>query len=146
MTAEELLELTDVSVDYGNARALFGVSLTVTTGKAVAVLGSNGAGKSTLARAIAGVTKVSAGSIHFDDIDITAAPAYKVARAGLALVPEGRGVFPGLSVEDNLRSRCGEPPTPTRRSSGPTPSSRSWATAASSGLAPSRAASNRCWP
>lgn len=103
MIPDDLLQLTDVSVDYGNARALFGVSLSVPAGTALAVLGSNGAGKSTLAKAVSGSVEVSGGSIRFDGNDITDEPAYKIARAGLAHVPEGRGIFPGLSVEDNLR-------------------------------------------
>ena len=103
MSADDLLEVSDLRVDYGNARALFGVSFSVPAGSALAVLGSNGAGKSTLAKAISGAVAPAGGSIRFDGRDITGDPAYKVARAGLAHVPEGRGIFPGLSVEDNLR-------------------------------------------
>lgn len=98
-----LLKVEDLRVAYGGAQALFGVSLEVARGSAVAVLGANGAGKSTLARALSGVVKPSGGSILFDGRDITKLGAHRIARLGLAHVPEGRGIFRGLTVEDNLR-------------------------------------------
>lgn len=102
-TGVPLLKVEDLQVNYGNARALFGISLEVQRGSVVAVLGSNGAGKSTLARALSGVVKPSGGSIIFDDQDITGLSAHRIARLGLTHVPEGRGIFPGLTVEENLR-------------------------------------------
>jgi branched-chain amino acid transport system ATP-binding protein len=98
-----LLEVDELSVAYGDARAVFGVSLEVGAGKALAVLGANGAGKSSIARAICGLTKPSGGSIRFDGVEITNAGPPRISRLGLAYLPEGRGIFPGLSVHDNLR-------------------------------------------
>lgn len=98
-----LLEVRDLHAGYGTARILTGVDLTVRTGEIVAVLGSNGAGKSTLARTLCGLVPVTAGSITFKGVDVTRASAQEMARAGLAYLPEGRGVFPGLSVADNLQ-------------------------------------------
>lgn len=104
MSEQALLQVDGLTVDYGNARALFGVSLQIERGSATAILGSNGAGKSSFARAISGVVTPSGGSVVFDGHDISRAPAHRIARLGLAHVPEGRGIFPGLSVEDNLRA------------------------------------------
>jgi branched-chain amino acid transport system ATP-binding protein len=101
-TQAPLLEVTDVQVAYGEARALFGVSLTVPRGSVTAVLGANGAGKSSLASAIAGVVKPSGGRVVFDGHDITGKSSHTVARMGLAYVPESRNLFPHLTVKDNL--------------------------------------------
>ena len=89
---------------YGEARALFGVSFALHAGRSLAVLGANGAGKSSLAAALAGTIAPASGRIAFDGQDITDWPVHKVSRAGVAYVPEGRGIFPHLSVIDNLRS------------------------------------------
>jgi branched-chain amino acid transport system ATP-binding protein len=98
-----LLSVSHVDVSYGDARALFDVSLEVASGEALAVLGANGAGKSSLAAAIGGAVPVAAGRIELDGVDVTGWPAHRMSRAGLAYVPEGRGIFPHLSVLDNLR-------------------------------------------
>ena len=105
MTTPPLLEAEGVHVHYGHARALSGVSFAVAPSSALAVLGANGAGKTTLARLLAGFVKPSTGSVVFDGHDLTALSPYRVARLGIAWVPEGRGIFPGLSVQDNLRAR-----------------------------------------
>ena len=97
-----LLEVTDVEVAYGEARALFGVSLTVAKGSVTAILGANGAGKSSLASAIAGVVHPRAGRVVFDGHDITGKSSHAIAKLGLAYVPESRNLFPHLSVKDNL--------------------------------------------
>jgi branched-chain amino acid transport system ATP-binding protein len=97
-----ILELDEVSAAYGPYRALFGVSFSVGRGAAVALLGPNGAGKSTVARVASGLVPVSSGSVRVDGRDVTGEPAWRIARAGLAHVPEGRGVFDSLSVEENL--------------------------------------------
>jgi branched-chain amino acid transport system ATP-binding protein len=102
MTAP-ILEVRDLEVCYGTSQALFGVSLSVQPGTVVAVLGANGAGKSTLARAISGLVAPSAGRVTFDGDDITRRPAHRIRRLGLTYIPEGRGIFPRLSVVDNLR-------------------------------------------
>lgn len=101
-TTAPLLRVSDLEVAYGEARALFGVSLDVPRGSAVAVLGANGAGKSSLASAIAGVVRPSAGRVEFDGRDVTGKPAHAVCKLGLAYVPESRNIFPHLSVRDNL--------------------------------------------
>jgi branched-chain amino acid transport system ATP-binding protein len=97
-----LLEVTDLEVAYGEARALFGVSFVVRAGSVATVLGANGAGKSSLAAAIAGVVKPRAGRVEFDGQDITGKSSHAIAKLGLAFVPESRNLFPHLSVKDNL--------------------------------------------
>jgi ABC-type branched-subunit amino acid transport system ATPase component len=97
------LTAQSLSVRYGDAIALSNVSLRVGHGKALAVLGANGAGKSTLARALSGLVPISAGKVVFDGEKIDGWPAYRIRRAGLVHLPEGRGVFRGLTVIDNLR-------------------------------------------
>ncbi|HEX3332719.1 MAG TPA: ABC transporter ATP-binding protein [Acidimicrobiales bacterium] len=101
--SEPILEVGGLDVCYGTSQALFGVSLRVEAGSVVAVLGANGAGKSTLARAVSGLVRPSAGRIVFDGRDVTGFPAHRIRRLGLTYIPEGRGIFPGLSVIDNLR-------------------------------------------
>jgi branched-chain amino acid transport system ATP-binding protein len=98
-----LLTVSRLDVSYGDARALFDVSLEVAPGEVLAVLGANGAGKSSLAAAVAGAVPVAAGRIALDGADVTSWPAHRMSRAGVAYVPEGRGIFPHLSVLDNLR-------------------------------------------
>lgn len=100
---DAILEVESLDVAYGDARALFGLSFAIARGSVTALLGPNGAGKSTLARAISGVLRPSAGQVTFDGRETTKWSAHRLARAGLAHVPEGRGIFAGLSVHDNLR-------------------------------------------
>jgi branched-chain amino acid transport system ATP-binding protein len=102
-SVQPLLEVSDLVVDYGKARALHGVSLAVGEGELVAVVGANGAGKSSLARAIAGMVHVAGGSIRFAGQEITHDAAHARARAGIALCHEGRQLFGDLTVEENLR-------------------------------------------
>jgi branched-chain amino acid transport system ATP-binding protein len=97
-----LLEVDRVHAGYGDFQALFDVSLTVETGEAVAVIGANGAGKSTLLKTIAGLLPVRQGQIRFDGEPIDTVPAHDRVRRGIALVPEGRRIFPGLTVSENL--------------------------------------------
>jgi branched-chain amino acid transport system ATP-binding protein len=96
------LEVTDLRVGYDGVPALHGVSLRVAGGQIVALVGGNGNGKSTTLRAIAGLNAADAGSIVFDGRDITALPAYERVPLGLSLVPEGRRLFPRLTVRRNL--------------------------------------------
>jgi branched-chain amino acid transport system ATP-binding protein len=103
MTTDAILEVNGVSVRYGAALALNDIDVSVARGSITAVLGANGAGKTSLARAICGLIPVSTGTVVFDGTDITKWHADKIARAGLMYLPEGRGIFPGLSVQDNLR-------------------------------------------
>jgi len=100
--APALLSVSGVNVYYGAAQALRNVSLEVGRGTVTAILGANGAGKSTLARAISGLIPVSSGAIHFDGSDVTGAPPHQIRRIGLAHLPEGRGIFPNLTVAENL--------------------------------------------
>lgn len=102
MTDAPILELTDVSAEYGPFRSLFGVSLTIRPGAAVALLGANGAGKTTVARVASGLVSASAGSVTVDGTDMTEARTYEFARAGVAHAPEGRSVFATFTVEENL--------------------------------------------
>ncbi len=98
-----MLVVEDLDVSYGSSQALFGVSFGVEAGSLVAVLGANGAGKSTLARTVSGLVHPTSGRVEFDGIDITKKAAHKLSADGLAHVPEGRGIFPGLTVNENLR-------------------------------------------
>ena len=97
-----MLEVAELEVRYGGVRALRQVGLTVRAGEIVALLGPNGAGKTTTLRAISGLVSPSAGSITFDGRRIDRLPPEEVVRRGIAHVPEGRQVFPELSVEENL--------------------------------------------
>jgi branched-chain amino acid transport system ATP-binding protein len=97
-----LLEVDGLDVHYGDFQALFGVRLRVEQGRAMALIGANGAGKTTLLRAIAGALAGSAGRIRYRGTDITGAPPHQRIRRGIAMVPEGRRLFPSLTVEENL--------------------------------------------
>ena len=97
-----LLEVRALTAFYGDFQALFGVSLTVGRGEVVAVIGANGAGKSTLLKSIAGLMPARRDAIALDGAPIGDLPAHKVVARGVALVPEGRRLFPSLSVEENL--------------------------------------------
>ena len=97
-----MLELRDLEVAYGPARALWGVSLTLGAGELLCVVGPNGAGKTTLINAVAGVLRARAGTIAFDGLDITTLAPHRFCAAGIALVPEGRRLFTGMSVRENL--------------------------------------------
>jgi branched-chain amino acid transport system ATP-binding protein len=97
-----LLAVDDLTVAYGAVTAVRGVSLTVADGEIVAALGPNGAGKTTLLRTIAGALKPRGGSVRFDGAPITGLSPEAVLRRGIALVPEGRHIFPKLTVEENL--------------------------------------------
>src|SRR5690242_17615089 len=95
---EALLAVRDLEAFYGDFQALFGVSIEVARGEAVAVIGANGAGKSTLLKSIAGLLRARPDAIVFAGEPIGGMPAYAVASRGIALVPEGRGLFPSLCV------------------------------------------------
>ena len=97
-----LLEIKDMTVAYGRIEALHGISISVEEGELVTLIGANGAGKTTTMRAISGVRPLSRGSIFFDGEDITKMKAYKRVIAGIVQSPEGRGVFPGMTVQENL--------------------------------------------
>jgi branched-chain amino acid transport system ATP-binding protein len=98
-----VLELKDIDAGYAGFQALFGVSMRVDAGEAVGVIGANGAGKTTLLRVISGLLAPTAGAMTMQGVDLVATPAHKIIETGIAHVPESRGLFPRLSVEDNLR-------------------------------------------
>ncbi len=101
-----LLEVRDAFVHYGRIEALHGVSLKVHEGELVTLLGANGAGKTTMMRAISGLRPLTSGSIWFDGRDITGVQAHRRVIDGLIQAPEGRGVFPGMTVLENLEMGC----------------------------------------
>ncbi len=97
------LEVRGLDVRYGPVQVVHGLDLSLSAGSITTVLGPNGAGKSTTCQALAGLLPAGSGTIEFDGVDITRRPGWWRARQGIMLVPEGRGIFPGLTVEDNLR-------------------------------------------
>ena len=97
-----LLEIRGLEVRYGGIRAVKGIDLEVAGGELVCLIGANGAGKSSTLRAISGLVPAAPGAIRFDGGDLAGVPAFRRSRAGLVMVPEGRGVFAQLSVEENL--------------------------------------------
>lgn len=101
-----LLEVRDIVVQYGRIRALHGVSLVVHEGELVTLLGSNGAGKTTMMRAISGLLPLTSGSVWFDGKDIGKVKAHRRVADGLIQAPEGRGVFPGMTIIENLEMGC----------------------------------------
>jgi branched-chain amino acid transport system ATP-binding protein len=100
-----LLTIENVYTAYDKADVLMDVSLQVREGEITCILGSNGSGKSTLIRSILGLTPARKGRIMFDGIDLTRMPAHKVIATGITCIPEGRKVFPKMTVDENLRLR-----------------------------------------
>ncbi|WP_281019677.1 MULTISPECIES: ABC transporter ATP-binding protein [unclassified Minwuia] len=97
-----MLEVADLETSYGQSQVLFGMNLSIEAGQVVTLMGRNGMGKTTTVRSIMGLTKGHAGSIRFEGTEIRGMPSYRVAKMGLGLVPEGRQIFPNLSVRENL--------------------------------------------
>ena len=110
-----LFEARNLCVGYGGAPAISNVSLEVNEGEIVSVIGPNGAGKSTLINAIAGLLDWQEGTIHLAGADLKSVPPHLVCAQGIALVPEGRRLFPGMSVEENLDIGCYRPEARSRR-------------------------------
>jgi branched-chain amino acid transport system ATP-binding protein len=104
-----VLEAEGLHTYYGKSHILQGVSLTVREGEIVALLGRNGAGKTTTMRSLVGLTRAREGSIRIFGRDVTNWPTYRIAEAGVGYVPEGRRIFPGLTVEENLRVPVNRP-------------------------------------
>ena len=100
--AEPVLDLSEVETCYGLSQVLFGVSLAIGQGEVVTLMGRNGMGKTTTVRSIMGLTPARAGRIRFEGAEIRALPAYRIAQLGIGLVPEGRQIFPNLTVRENL--------------------------------------------
>src|SRR5277367_4513732 len=101
-----MVEVSDLAAGYGRIPILGGVSFTVAPGEFIGVLGHNGMGKTTLLRALMGYIPANAGRVMLEGADITRAEPYRRARSGMGYVPQGREIFPGLSVLDNLRMGC----------------------------------------
>src|SRR5580704_13124775 len=102
MAEAPLLEVCNIETSYGLSRVLFGVSLKIAPGEMVSLMGRNGMGKTTTVRSIMGLTPAASGSIRFAGAEIRNLPAYRVAKCGIGLVPEGRQVFPNLTARENL--------------------------------------------
>jgi len=100
--ATPLLELSGLEVAYGGIQAVKGIDLEVGQGELVCLIGANGAGKTTTLKGICGLLPVKAGKIHYGGANITGKPSFELVRRGLAMVPEGRGVFGALTIEENL--------------------------------------------
>ncbi len=100
--ADTILDVDNIETAYGLSQVLFGMSLSVAPGEMVTLMGRNGMGKTTTVRSIMGLTPARAGTIRFAGEDIRGLPSYKVAQRGIGLVPEGRQIFPNLSVRENL--------------------------------------------
>lgn len=98
-----LLEVRALTAGYGDFQALYGIDLSLEAGEVLAIIGANGAGKTTFLRALAGALPLRSGSVAFDGLPTGGLPAHRVCAAGIALVPEGRRLFPSLSVEENLQ-------------------------------------------
>ena len=97
-----LLEVKDLHVHYGKIEALRGVSFHVDEGEIISIIGANGAGKTTTLKTISGLLKPTSGSIHFSGVDVATVAPYARVDLGISQVPEGRGIFPGMSVRENL--------------------------------------------
>ncbi len=97
-----MLTVSHLQASYGAAQVLFDISLSIGAGEVVTLLGRNGMGKTTTINAIMGLIQPSAGSVTFDDKPLIGLPSYRIAQCGIGLVPEGRQIFPTLTVEENL--------------------------------------------
>jgi branched-chain amino acid transport system ATP-binding protein len=105
--AETLLEIDGIETCYGLSQVLFGLSLKVQSGEMVALMGRNGMGKTTTIRSIMGMTPARAGKVRFAGEEVRSLPSYKIAKLGIGLVPEGRQIFPNLTVYENLVAAAG---------------------------------------
>src|SRR4051812_33066788 len=105
--AETLLEVDGIETCYGLSQVLFGLSLQVHAGEMVALMGRNGMGKTTTIRSVMGLTPARSGAIRFAGKDVRSLPSYKIAQLGIGLVPEGRQIFPNLTVRENLVAASG---------------------------------------
>ena len=98
-----LLEVKDLHVSYGAIKAVRGISFAIEEGEIVTIIGANGAGKSTIMRTLMGLEKAEQGTVLFQGRDMTNAPSYAIVKSGMVLSPEGRHIFPNLSVQENLK-------------------------------------------
>ena len=143
-----MLQLDDVHTYYGSIQALKGISIEVHDGEIVTLIGANGAGKSTTLRSINGLNRPRQGTIEFNGRNITREPAHDIVRRGISQSPEGRKLFPRMSVLENLEMGAfqrSNRPSCARTSSASTRSSRGSRSASSSARGRSRAGSSRWW-
>ena len=105
--AEPLLEVSGVEAGYGLSQVLFGISLAIAPGEMITLMGRNGMGKTTTVRSIMGLTPARAGAIRFGGAEVRNLPSYRIAKLGIGLVPEGRQIFPNLTVRENLVAASG---------------------------------------
>src|SRR5678816_3369930 len=97
-----VLSVRALKVAYGGIQAVKGIDLEIRRGELVCLIGANGAGKTTTLKGVCGLLPIKSGSIHYDGREVTGRPPFELVRAGLAMVPEGRGVFGALTIEENL--------------------------------------------
>ncbi|MGY4484540.1 ABC-type branched-subunit amino acid transport system ATPase component [Bradyrhizobium sp. LM3.2] len=102
VAADTLLEVDGIETCYGLSQVLFGLSLSIKSGEMVSLMGRNGMGKTTTIRSVMGLTPARAGSIRFAGSEVRTQPSYRIAKLGVGLVPEGRQIFPNLTVRENL--------------------------------------------
>src|SRR5476649_2958039 len=107
MDMPPLLEVADIETCYGLSQVLFGMSLSIKSGEMVALMGRNGMGKTTTIRSIMGLTPARAGAIRFAGQDVRKFPSFRIAQLRIGLVPEGRQIFPNLTVRENLVAAAG---------------------------------------
>ena len=139
-----MLKVRDLVVAYGGIEALKGISIDVPEGQIVTLIGANGAGKSTLLRTIMGLEKPRSGSVEYNEENLKGLNSQHIVTRGITLVPEGRRVFPNLTVLENL---CAKMKTVSSRTSNvSTNSSPGWRSGTGRWPAPCPAASSRCWP
>src|SRR6201992_4047825 len=100
--ADTLLEVDGIETCYGLSQVLFGMSLSIKPGEMVSLMGRNGMGKTTTVRSIMGLTRARSGAIKFEGRDVRQLPSFRIAKLGIGLVPEGRQIFPNLTVRENL--------------------------------------------
>src|SRR5580692_1346738 len=105
--ADTLLDVEGIETCYGLSQVLFGLSLSIRPGEMVSLMGRNGMGKATTIRSIMGLTPARAGSIRFAGTEVRQLPSYRIAKLGVGLVPEGRQIFPNLTVRENLVAASG---------------------------------------
>src|SRR4051812_37450497 len=110
---DPLLQLASVETAYGRSQVLFGLSFDIAAGEMVTLMGRNGMGKTTTVRSITGLTPARSGSIRFAGEEIAALPSYRIAQLGVGLVPEGRRIFPNLTVLENLVATASRKENPT---------------------------------
>src|SRR3979490_1118525 len=106
-SADTLLEVDGIETCYGLSQVLFGLTLSVHAGEMVALMGRNGMGKTTTIRSIMGMTPARSGAIRFGGQEVRSLPSYRIAKLGIGLVPEGRQIFPNLTVRENLVAASG---------------------------------------